>query len=309
MRGPVRVRVIPVRARRMRLRRCAGLTSIPLDVAEPMLVLRDADPLVRADRATAGSRRRLAHLTVCVRQNPQERVVAARAVRVEPGFDVQAVRVQIRRVRSVRDVHVTAETARLDQLDRAALEELVEVTEDRASVRRGGAGVPHVLLHPAERGIEHVGTDFEGIGCGALGYAAQVRSEVIPDRYAKTLVAAHADRGAGTGAVEAEQRREAIAGRRGARRMRVADDVDRERLVGPVGRTPDPRLRPVLGDHRRRVCDVLGCGRLRRLWTLPRTGCLAFACAERQAARTEGRDARCPQLQQLPAFQTARSRY
>ena len=71
-----------------------------------------------------------------MRQYPQKRVVAAGAVRIESGFDVQPVRVQIRRVRPVRDVHVTGEATRVDELDRTALEELVEVTEDGSRIRR-----------------------------------------------------------------------------------------------------------------------------------------------------------------------------
>ena len=46
----------------------------------------------------------------------------------------------------------------------------------------------------------------------------------------------------GARTVEAVKRRNAIAGGDRARRARVADDVERERLAGPLGRPPDPRL-------------------------------------------------------------------
>ncbi len=69
------------------------------------------------------------------------------------------------------------------------------------------------LLHAAERRVEHVGTHFERIGRRPLRHAAQVGSEMIPERHAQALVAAHANRGPGTRAVEAEKRREAVARR------------------------------------------------------------------------------------------------
>ena len=123
--------------------------------------------------------------------------------------------------------------------------------------------------------------------------------------------------GPGLDAVEAEKRREAVARRGRARRVRIADDIQRQRLVRPVGRPPDPRLGPVLDAHRREVDDRFGRGRPGRLRTLPGTGALSIAPAlsrawhlrrrgrDLQPPRTERRDTARPQLQQRAPFQQA----
>src|SRR5688572_12333334 len=125
----------------------------------------------------------------------------------------------------------------------------MEVAEDGAGVWRGSTGVAGRLLHPAEGGIEQVGMHFERIRCGPSRHAAQVRSKVISQRDQQTLVAANTNRRPGARAVETVQRGGSIPGGRPPRWMRVADNVEREGLIGPLGRTPYPWLGPVFDPH------------------------------------------------------------
>ena len=73
VRGSVGVRVIPVRAGWVRLRRSAGPPARPLHVTQLMFVLRVGDALVRRQRRHAGIGRRLAGPPVGMRQDRAER--------------------------------------------------------------------------------------------------------------------------------------------------------------------------------------------------------------------------------------------
>ena len=85
VRGPVRVRVIPVRARRMRLRRRTGPAAIRCTL--PSGCSYCASPMRSCGASVRHARigRRLAHLPVGMRQDAQERVVAAVPFALKPG--------------------------------------------------------------------------------------------------------------------------------------------------------------------------------------------------------------------------------
>ena len=154
VRGAVRVRVIPVRAGRMRLRRRARPArrfrgTFPSGCSYSASPTRSCGARPSAHPESVDDLR--VWPSACGRMR-RKRVVADRAVRVDAGIDVQPVRVQVRRVRPVRHVHVAREAAGVDELDRAPLEELVEVPEDRvAAVGAVSHGLPDGLLHAAER--------------------------------------------------------------------------------------------------------------------------------------------------------------
>ena len=86
--------------------------------------------------------------------------------------------------------------------------------------------------------------------------------------------------------------------------MRVADDVERQRLTGPVGGPPDPRFGPVLRHLRGRVDGRFRRRRSRRLLSLSRARRLSGGGRDGHARRTQRRDAK---LQKLTPFQEVRS--
>jgi hypothetical protein len=246
VRGAVRVRVIPVRAGRVRSRGRLGRVR---HAAEPVLVVRLPEALVRgqiaAPRARGGAK-----LPISAWEDAQKRVVADGAVAVDARLDVQAVRVKVGRVRPVRHVDVAANAGHVDHVVRGVHEELVEVSEDGGACGSFLARPPDGGLHPAERGRQPVGVHFERVGGGTSGHPAHAGAEMVSERDAEAFVAPHANRRPRAGPVEAVQRREAVARRDGTRRVRVADNVEREWLAGPVGGPPHPRFCPVLDPQR-----------------------------------------------------------
>ena len=167
-------------------------------------------------------------------------------------MNVQAVRMQVRGVRTMRQVDVARDTGGVDQLHRAALEELMEMPEC-PSIRRRLTRPAGLLLHPAERGGQKIRADFERIRRRSFRHAARVEAEVIAHRDAKLLVATHANRRPRAGPVETEKWSESIPRRCRPRRMCVAYDVQGERLIRPLRWSPDPGLGPVLDRHLREI--------------------------------------------------------
>ncbi len=103
----------------------------------------------------------------------------------------------------------------------------------------------------------------------------------------------------GARAVEAVRRREFVPRRRRPRWVRVTDNVEGEGLIGPVGRTPDPGLGPVLDAHFGEIGATVGRGRYR--WQPPLSGARRL-CAGRgrgPAARSGRHAAAHAQLKQF----------
>ena len=210
---------------------------------------------------------------------------------LKPGLDVQAVRVQVRRVRAVRHVDVPGKAARVDE-------------------RRPGC--PRRTRGSGRRSVRPFGASCTA--CPRPSASGRTRPRALPGRCSN---------GSGAGPFGTRLRfgprwLRSVTRRRSSPRMRIVGPgldplklnsgvnrlpgdvarggcalptmLQRERLVWPLGRPPDPRFGPVLGVHASpRFGDGLGGRRLRRLRPLPRAGRLrgrrAAAGWRRQAPR------------------------
>ena len=82
--------------------------------------------------------------------------------------------------------------------------------------------------------------------------------------------------------------------------MRIADDIQRERLIWPVRWPPDPWLGPILDRHLREIRHRIGRWWLR--WLAPLSGTGSLRCpGGRQATRSQRCHTRQAKLQHLPA--------
>ena len=271
VRRAMTMRVIPVRARRMWLRRRAAAARAH-HVAEGELVVGLADALVRFELAPAsGCGRTLADVPIATRQHPQKGIVPVGTAGIPARIHMQAVGVKVGRVRSVRQVRRAGQAAGVDERDRNVRKELVEMVEHARRSRPIRQTVaPLSRRHCAKHALEVVGRDLERVGSGPLGHLPVIPVEHVAQLHAEHRVAAHANRGARAAPVEAEERREPVSCRHGARHVTVSHHLQGERLRRPIVGTPHPWLRPVLHRAGPGIRDVLEPGRLRRTRPLAR---------------------------------------
>ena len=247
---------------------------------------------MRFERAAASRAGTLADFPVTFRQNAKERVVPLRAIRIRSRLDVHAVRVQVRRVRSMRHVCGSGKAARVHERGWNVMKEVVEVFEDPR--RRRGAFRALGLRYRAECGLEIGGRNLERIRRRTFRHLSVIRAEHVSHLHPQQRIAPRANRRPRARAVEAVERREPVARCDRARQMAVAHDLQRQRLSRPLLRPPDPRLRPIFDAQRRGIRDRLRSGRLRRARALPRSrrleplvsGCRTGCPQRREASRT-----------------------
>ena len=260
---------------------------------------------MRFERAAASVRGALADLPVPPGQHAQERVVPLRAVRIGSRLHVDAVRVQVRGVRTVRHIRGAGQAARVHECGGNVVQDLVEVLEHPR--RRRGAVAPLGLRDGTKSGIEIVRRNLERVRRWPFRHLPVIRAEHVSQLHAENGITPRANRRTRTGAVEAEERREPVARRDRPRDVPVSNDLQRQRLARPLLRTPYPRLRPVLDAHCRWIRERIRRRRLRRSLSLSlsRSGRLQACDRGRRVGRAYRREPR-PHLQQFATRQQAR---
>ena len=177
-----------------------------------------------------------------------------------------------------------------------------------SSTRVGGVEQsPPWAFEMAQRAaLRSSGGISNGSGVGPFRHLPVIRAEHVSQLHAQNGITPRANRRTRTRAVEAEERREPVAGRDRPRDVPVSDDLQRQRLSRPLFRTPYPRLRPVLDAHCRWIRDGIRRRRLRRALSLSRSWRLQACARGRRVDRTHRREPRCTNLQQFAPRQQAR---
>ena len=189
VRRAVRVRVIPVGPRRVRNRHGRRARLLPPGT-DRVLVTAFADAFVGIQRTAAGVLRRPSRRAVSQRQDARVRVVAERAVRVHAWIDVQPMRVDVARVRSMRHVDRPGQARRVAHGRGHGVQQVVSMFEsDRQNRGRRLAVDPQFFVHRAQRRFQHGRFLFERIGRGSDRDFAEIRRQVIAQRDLRGSVA------------------------------------------------------------------------------------------------------------------------